>query len=75
MGGNTRAVVAATLAGATAIAIVPAFTGASPAQKSAAKRNARVARNVIVLQGDGMGTAQRNLIRLVTAGNTPGVND
>ena len=30
------------------------------------------ARNVIVLQGDGMGTAQRDLIRLVTVGDEKG---
>ena len=48
--------------------IVPTWTGRAP--KSAEAE--RGARNVIVLQGDGMGTAQRDLIRLVTAGNTPG---
>ena len=31
----------------------------------------RPRKNVIVLQGDGMATAQRDLIRLVTQGNTP----
>ena len=60
-----KATVAAALTGAAALAIVPQGTGAQSSRTS-------TARNVIVLQGDGMGTAQRDLIRLVTAGNKPG---
>ncbi len=59
-----RATVAAAITATAALAIVPAWTGATGEKQRA--------RNVIVLQGDGMGTAQRDLIRLVTAGNTPG---
>jgi alkaline phosphatase len=59
-----RATLAAALTATAALAIVRAWTGAAGEKKRA--------RNVIVLQGDGMGTAQRDLIRLVTAGNTPG---
>jgi alkaline phosphatase len=44
---------------------------AAPVATSEAAPRPR-AKNVIVLQGDGMGTAQRDLIRLVTVGNRPG---
>jgi alkaline phosphatase len=45
-----------------------------PVSQSAAEQQARPkgAKYVIVLQGDGMGTAQRDLIRLVTVGNQRG---
>ena len=59
-----RATFAAAVAATAALAIVPAWTGATSERQRA--------RNVIVLQGDGMGTAQRDLIRLVSAGNRPG---
>jgi alkaline phosphatase len=56
------------LAAATAaLAVVPATQSAAD-QPSRDKR----AKYVIVLQGDGMGTAQRDLIRLVTVGNQRG---
>ena len=59
--------VAATLA----LVSVPTWTDArAPPRRR--RRPPAVARNVIVLQGDGMATAQRDLIRLVTVGNKPG---
>ena len=64
---RSRATLAAGLAATAALAIVPAWT--SDAER-ATKRT--TARNVIVLQGDGMATAQRDLIRLVTVGNKKG---
>jgi alkaline phosphatase len=66
-----KATVAAAITGAAALAMVPTWTGAAPKQ-GAAKKKTPVARNVIVLQGDGMATAQRDLIRLVTVGNKAG---
>src|SRR5690349_1904933 len=54
---------------AAALAAVPvAQTGAAQPPK------AKTAKYVIVLQGDGMGTAQRDLIRLVTVGNKAGLD-
>jgi alkaline phosphatase len=66
-----KATLAAAIVGAVALMVVPAWTGAAskPASK---KKHGSVARNVIVLQGDGMASAQRDLIRLVTAGNQAG---
>jgi alkaline phosphatase len=62
----------ATITGAAALVIVPTWTGAARDNAHTAAKKKAVARNVIVLQGDGMGTAQRNLIRLVTKGNRAG---
>ena len=45
---------------------------AAGATQSDAKSAPKTAKYVIVLQGDGMGTAQRDLIRLVTVGNRRG---
>ena len=61
---RSRTTLAAAVAATAALAIVPAFSGADHGR--------RTAKNVIVLQGDGMGTAQRDLIRLVTVGNKKG---
>lgn len=73
MGGRRRtATVAAALTATAALAIVPTWTDAARTQRGGGGDHARTARNVIVLQGDGMGTAQRDLIRLVTAGNQRG---
>jgi alkaline phosphatase len=66
MGAIKTGTVAAGIAATAALAGVPAWSDA------ARQRPEERARNVIVLQGDGMGTAQRDLIRLVTAGNRPG---
>jgi alkaline phosphatase len=66
-----KATLAAAIAGAVALMVVPAWTGAASKPVSKQKRGS-VARNVIVLQGDGMASAQRELIRLVTAGNRAG---
>ena len=71
MTGRRRATLAATITGAAALVMVPTWTGAAPGTAHTAAKKA-VARNVIVLQGDGMGTAQRDLIRLVTKGNRAG---
>ena len=65
-----KATIAAAITGAAVLATVPTWTGAAP--KPGSKARKPVAKNVIVLQGDGMATAQRDLIRLVTAGNRPG---
>jgi alkaline phosphatase len=71
MTGRGKATLAAAITGAAALVMVPTWTGAAPTAQTAAKKKP-VAHNVIVLQGDGMGTAQRELIRLVTKGNRPG---
>ncbi len=63
---RSRATLAAGLAATAALAIVPV---ASDAERATQRTTAR---NVIVLQGDGMATAQRDLIRLVTVGNKKG---
>ena len=63
---RSRTTLAAGLAATAALAIVPVTSDA----ERAAQRT--TARNVIVLQGDGMATAQRDLIRLVTVGNKKG---
>jgi alkaline phosphatase len=60
-----KATLAAAITATAALVAVPTWTGAAP------KRSGQ-ARNVIILQGDGMGTAQRDLIRLVTVGNKAG---
>jgi alkaline phosphatase len=62
-----RVTLAAAIAATAGMAAVPALTDAAPKQ-----RGRETARNVIILQGDGMGTAQRDLIRLVTVGNKAG---
>ncbi len=72
MTGRRGATLAATITGAAALVIVPTWTGAAPDKAHTAAKKKAVARNVIVLQGDGMGTAQRDLIRLVTKGNRAG---
>jgi len=72
MTGRRRATLAATITGAAALVMVPTWTGAAPGTAHTAAKKKAVARNVIVLQGDGMGTAQRDLIRLVTKGNRAG---
>jgi alkaline phosphatase len=61
------AAVTATLA----LVSVPTWTDAAR-HRGGGEDGHAVARNVIVLQGDGMAAAQRDLIRLVTVGNTPG---
>ena len=63
--------IAAALTALLALAALPVWTDAKR-QQSRGGNGHRTARNVIVLQGDGMATAQRDLIRLVTAGNKPG---
>ena len=74
MGARRTATLAATLTGTIALAALPTWTDA--ARKHAGNKHHHhgraVARNVIVLQGDGMSTAQRDLIRLVTVGNKKG---
>lgn len=65
-----KATLTAALTGAAALVMVPTWTGAAP--QPAKPKRGPVARNVIVLQGDGMAAAQRDLIRLVTAGNKAG---
>ena len=55
-----------------ALAIVPTWTDAARKGHHGGGHHGHAARNVIVLQGDGMATAQRDLIRLVTVGNKQG---
>ena len=71
MTGRGKATLAAAIAAAAAMVIAPKWSGAGP-EKKAGQSPGKRARNVIVLQGDGMGTAQRDLIRLVIKGNKPG---
>ena len=66
------AAIAAAITGAAALAAVPAWTGASRDHHPDRGHGHERARNVIVLQGDGMATAQRDLIRLVSVGNEAG---
>jgi len=70
--GRRTAAIAAALTGTAALAIVPTWTGASRDHHADRGHGHERARNVIVLQGDGMATAQRDLIRLVTVGNQAG---
>jgi alkaline phosphatase len=63
---SRAAIVAAVFAGA-AVSAVTLAQGASG--DGALTAPGSRARNVILLQGDGMGTAQRELIRLLTVGN------
>jgi alkaline phosphatase len=63
--GRRTATFAAAITATATLVIVPTWSDAARQGRS------EKARNVIVLQGDGMGTAQRDLIRLVNAGNTP----
>ena len=72
MGGRKNATIAAAVTGMAALAIVPTWTDAARQSHHDGGHHKRVARNVIVLQGDGMATAQRDLIRLVTVGNKEG---
>ena len=70
--GGRKATIAAALTGTAVLAIVPALTGATGKHGHGDRGHhghGDRARNVIVLQGDGMATAQRDLIRLVTVGN------
>ena len=62
---HTRAALAAALT-AGAVTVVSLSTGA----KAQTAAPGTPARNVILLQGDGMGTAQRELIRLMTVGKS-----
>jgi alkaline phosphatase len=64
---DNKATLAAAITATAALVAVPTWTDAAPKQGGREQ-----ARNVIILQGDGMGTAQRNLIRLVTVGNKAG---
>jgi alkaline phosphatase len=66
--GRRKATIAAALTGLAVLASVPTWTDAARKQP----RSQGHARNVIVLQGDGMAAAQRDLIRLVTVGNKQG---
>jgi alkaline phosphatase len=66
--GRTKATIAAALTGLAVLASVPTWTDAARKEH----RSQGHARNVIVLQGDGMAAAQRDLIRLVTVGNKQG---
>jgi alkaline phosphatase len=71
------ATVAAALTGTATLIAAPAWTdaarrGSDHGQGHGHGQRQGHARNVIVLQGDGMATAQRDLIRLVTAGNRRG---
>ena len=72
MGGRRKATLAAALTGMMALAVVPTWTDAARHHPRGGDDHRRTARNVIVLQGDGMATAQRDLIRLVTVGNQRG---
>ena len=62
---HSRAAIAAAVT-AGAVTVVTISTGA----KAQTVAPGTPARNVILLQGDGMGTAQRELIRLMTVGKT-----
>jgi alkaline phosphatase len=70
MQGRRTATAAAALTGTLAMIAAPTWTDAAREKHRGGDR--KHARNVIVLQGDGMATAQRDLIRLVTKGNRPG---
>ena len=70
MGGRSRVTLVAAVTATLALVSVPTWTDA--ARHRGGDDGRAVARNVIVLQGDGMATAQRDLIRLVTVGNKPG---
>jgi len=73
VGGRRKATLAAALTGTAALAMVPTWTDAARDHHGDRGHHERgKARNVIVLQGDGMATAQRDLIRLVTVGNKEG---
>ncbi len=52
------------------VAVLPAACTALPPDSSAAGAREEVARNVIFLMGDGLGQAQRELLRLAIAGPT-----
>ena len=71
MAGRRKTTIAAALTATLAMVAMPVWTDAKR-QHSRGGDGHRTARNVIVLQGDGMATAQRDLIRLVTAGNKQG---
>ncbi len=71
MTGRRKTTIAAAFTATLALAAMPVWTDAKR-QQSRGGDGHRTARNVIVLQGDGMATAQRDLIRLVAAGNKEG---
>jgi alkaline phosphatase len=72
MQGRRKATIGAAITATLALAVAPVWTDASRQQKGhGGGGHHKGAKNVIVLQGDGMATAQRDLIRLVTQGNTP----
>ena len=66
MAGRRKMTIAAALTALLALAALPVWTDAKRQQARGGGDGHRTARNVIVLQGDGMATAQRDLIRLVT---------
>jgi alkaline phosphatase len=73
VGARRTATIAATLTGTAALAALPTWTDAARRDEQSRHGHGRaVARNVIVLQGDGMAAAQRDLIRLVAVGNKKG---
>jgi alkaline phosphatase len=73
MQGRRKAAIGAAITATLALAVAPVWTDAARQQlRGHGGDQRKVAKNVIVLQGDGMATAQRDLIRLVTKGNTPG---
>jgi alkaline phosphatase len=72
MQGRRKATIGAAITATLALAVAPVWTDAARQQHKGGGDQRKVAKNVIVLQGDGMATAQRDLIRLVTKGNKPG---
>ena len=71
MSGRRKTTIAAALTATLALAAMPVWTDAKRQQTRGGEGH-KTARNVIVLQGDGMATAQRDLIRLVSKGNKEG---
>jgi len=71
MSGRRKTTIAAVFTATLALAAMPVWTDAKRQQARGGDGH-KTARNVIVLQGDGMATAQRDLIRLVTVGNKQG---
>ena len=64
MSGRRKTTIAAVFTATLALAAMPVWTDAKRQQARGGDGH-KTARNVIVLQGDGMATAQRDLIRLV----------
>ena len=71
MSGRRKTTIAAVFTATLALAAMPVWTDAKRQQARGGDGH-KTARNVIVLQGDGMATAQRDLIRLVSKGNKQG---